>query len=87
MTWAGKLYSFIISKGLDEMGILVCLEALPVKGEVGDLGHWPPEHTLNQTMTAAKRSATVATIFHSCANSPCKSIYDEFSKISKFSEL
>lgn len=61
------------------MGILVCLEALPVKGEIGDLGHWPPEHALNQTMTAAKRSATVPTIFHSCANRPCKSLYDGFS--------
>lgn len=66
----GKLYGFIKSKGLDEMGILVCREAVPVEGEVGDLGHWPPERTLNQTMAAAKRSATVASIFHCCANSP-----------------
>lgn len=53
--WARKLYSFIKSKGLDEMGILVCREAVPVEREVGDLGHWPPQHTLNQTMTAAKK--------------------------------
>lgn len=53
------------------MGILVGLEAVPVEGEVGDLGHWPSECTLNQTMTAAKSSATVAIIIHiHCANSP-----------------
>lgn len=61
----------IKSKGLDEMGILVCREAVPVEGEVGDLGHWPPERILNPKMTAAKSSATVATIFHCCANNPC----------------
>lgn len=58
------------SKGFDEMGILVHLEAVLKEGEVGDLGHWPPECTLNQR-TAAKRSVSAATIFHCCANSPC----------------
>lgn len=54
------------------MGTLLRLEVVPVEGEVGDLGHWPPERTLNQTMTAARRSATVATIIHiQCANSLC----------------
>lgn len=69
--WAGKCHSFVKWKGLDEMGIFVCREAVPVEGEVADLGHYPPEHTLNQTMAAAKRSATVASIFHCCANNPC----------------
>ncbi len=51
--WAGKLYCSIKSKGLDEMGTLVCREAVPQEGEVGDLGQRPPQYTLNQTMTAA----------------------------------
>lgn len=59
----GKLCSLIKSKRLDETGVLVQLEAVPVEGDVGDLGHWPPERTLNQTMTAAKSSATLATLF------------------------
>lgn len=36
------------------MGRVVLLEAVPVDSEVGDLGHWHPEPTLNQTMTGAK---------------------------------
>lgn len=50
------------SKGFNEMVTLVHLEAVPEEGEVADLGHWPPECTLNQ-MTAVK------TTFH-CANRP-----------------
>lgn len=62
--WAGELYSSIKSKSLDEMGTLVCREAVPAEGEVGDLGQWPPEPSLNQTMTAARRSHHIS--------SPCK---------------
>lgn len=51
----GTLYSFIKSKGSDETGTLVCREAVPGEGEGGDLGHRPPERTLNQT--AAESSA------------------------------
>lgn len=57
------------SKGFNEMVTLVHLEAVPEEGEVGDLGHWPPECTLNQR-TAVKNCFSAATIFHCCANSP-----------------
>ena len=60
--WDWKLYGFIKSRGLDEMAVLVWRDGVRVDGEVGDLGH-------NQTMTAAKSSAT-ATIMHSCADNP-----------------
>lgn len=47
------------SKGFKEMVTLVHLEAVPEEGEVGDLGCWPPECTLNQR-TAVKTSFSAA---------------------------
>lgn len=66
--WASNHYSFIKSKGLDEIGTCVNLEAVPEQGVVCDLGHWPLEFTFNQRAAAVRLLPifTSLQIVHAC---------------------